>query len=418
MLGKQRIAINRFMILQDIVNKPTELESFSVRREWMKQGTQLRTVVVCVDTCDEAGRSRLCGIAQYARQANWRIMHVCNHGKETAQEVAMLEPDGIIAYAADEWLMGLSKKMSVPLVDTMETGLSAPMTVSPDEDDVCRLAAEHFAKIGLTNIGYCGVESSAISERRKEAFLAQFSGNAVTAFFQNFTEKELDIQPMIAWLRQLPKPVGLLAFDDKLGKRILNACRHAKINVPIQIAVVGVNNDRLICELCWPPLSSLEIQHNRIGVEASELLDLAMQGKFVEKPHQKIAPVELVIRGSSGAPPVDDPLVKTAINLIREQAGKYVGVEQVAARLRVSRRNLDRRFSVALGRTVHDELADVRMKMARTYLADNSMKVASVAQACGFASAASFSRSFRMNFGLWPTDYRGQIVSAQCEVVN
>jgi LacI family transcriptional regulator len=401
------------MTFDQIVSRQPTVEPLNNRRRGGQNTSHPLTVAICIDTRDEAGRSRLYGIIQYSRHPKWRITLVRNRGKESAQEIARLKPDGIITYCADKWFLNFAKENAVPIVDTALAGFGSSMTVSTDNGAVSRLAVEHFRKMGLKNIGYIGIKNSVASEDRKMALRAQVSSKEILEYSECFAEGELNLEPLITWLSNLPKPVGLLAFDDKLGMRVLTACRMAGLAVPNKVAVLGVDNDQVVCELCWPPLSSVVTPHNRIGLEAARLLDLAMQGKRIEDPHQKIEPTEISIRGSTDMVMVEDSLVKSALQLIREQAGKVIGVEQVAALLKVSRRNLDRRFSIALGRTVHSEIASVRMQMACAYLADNSMKVASVAQACGFTTTASFSRSFRTNSGFWPSDYRDQVVKDQ-----
>jgi LacI family transcriptional regulator len=223
------------------------------------------------------------------------------------------------------------------------------------------------------------------------------------------SEGELNLDPLINWLKHLPKPVGLLVFDDKLGERVLTACRWANLSVPHEVAVLGIGNDELMCELSWPALSSVSLPTSRLGFEAAAMLAQAMAGKIIEAPHRKVQPTGVVARSSTDMVAVDDKLVKSAILFIRAQAGSLIGVKQVAQALNVSRRTLDRRFIDALGRTVRDELARMRMQMARGLLADNSRTIAAVARGCGYSTASSFSRAFRQHSGRRPSEYREDV---------
>lgn len=413
-----------------------------------------RSVAVCIDTRDGAGRNRLHGVAQYVRRHGWRMMLVRQGGQAASREVARLRPDGILAYIADRWLVGAARRLRIPLVDTARGEQAIGLTVSIDNAAVARLAAEHLVQAGLRHFGYCGVAGRTASEERRAGFAAALAalapsrpprGTAGTepghpptpgaegwrddlrvvrrrtgdaaharlpAFADPVAEGESGLGPMMRWLRGLPKPVGLLVFDDKLGERVLTACRWARIAVPQQVAVLGIGDDELMCEVSWPTLSSVRLPTPRIGFEAARMLDAAMAGRRIATPHVRIEPVGIAARGSTDTVAVDDDLVRSAVQRVRAQAGDLVGSEQIAEALGVSRRTLDRRFERALGRTVREELVRVRMQSARSLLADRTRRIADVARACGYATAASFSRAFRRHAGRWPSDYREEVRGA------
>jgi LacI family transcriptional regulator len=367
-------------------------------------------VAVCIDTRDGAGRKRLHGVAQYARGHGWRMMLVRRGGREAAQEVLRLRPHGIVAYVADRWLVETACRLKVPLADTAHGEVEVPLLTTLDNDAAGRLAAEHLASLGLTHFGYCGVRGRTPSEDRR-ARLAEHLGRGRTlhAFAQRIAEGELRLDPLVRWLRNLPKPVGLLAFDDKLGERVLTACRWAGLPVPERVAVLGIGDDELMCEVSWPSLSSISFPTSRLGYEAAEMLDRAMAGGRVVQRIRKIEPTGVTVRTSTDMLAVEDPLIRSAVRFLREHAREPIGVKHVAIALDVSRRTLDRRFVDLLGRTVHDELAAVRMKIARGLLAEGRQPLGEIAEGCGYATAASFSRAFRHYVGCWPSDYRDKL---------
>ena len=374
-----------------------------------KASSPPRAVAVCIDTRDGAGRNRLHGVAQYVRQHGWRMMLVRHSGEAAAQEVARLGPDGIIAYVADQWLLRVARRRSVPLVDTALSELAAPMTVSLDNDVVGRLAAEHLTQAGLKHFGYCGVAGRIASEQRRVAFAAALEQRPLASFSEPISEGESSLDSLSDWLKQLPKPVGLLVFDDKLGERVLTACRWVSLSVPQQVAVLGIGDDELMCEVSWPTLSSIRLPTPKLGYEAAKLLAQVMNGNRIKTPHLKLEPTAVVARGSTDLVAVEDALVKSAIQFIRARAGDLIGAEQVAQALGVSRRTLDRRFVQALGRSVREEMARGRMQLARRLLADNSRPIAEVARGCGYGTPASFSRAFRQHSGHWPSAYRDTV---------
>lgn len=368
-------------------------------------------VAVCVDTRDGAGRKRLYGVSQYARGRGWRMLLVRHGGSRGAEEVRRLRPDGVITYVADERLLGVTRELGIPLVDTALGELSIPLVVGLDNDAVGRLAAEHLLSLGLEHFGYCGVRDSVASGQRRAAFSRHLarSGRTAGAFAQRLREGESRMEPLAAWLEGLPKPVGVLTFDDKLGERVLSACRLSHLSVPHEVAVLGIGNDELMCEISWPSLSSISFPTERLGFEAAEMLDRAMRGRPVRERVKSIEPTAVANRASTDLVAVEDPLVRSAVAFIREHAGEAISVQHVALAAGVSRRTLDRRFRDALRRTAHDELNSVRMQAARRLLTDSTRSVAEISVNCGYESSAAFSRAFRRHAGCWPTDYRSQV---------
>ncbi|MEI6196199.1 MAG: DNA-binding transcriptional regulator [Verrucomicrobiota bacterium] len=364
------------------------------------------SVAVCIDTRDGSGRERLHGVAKFARQSNWKMMLVRDSGVNAAQEVMPLKPDGIIAYIAHSRLLSIAKKMSIPLIDTALTGLKAPMTVSVDDDAVGHLAATHFMESGFKNFGYCGVADIAASENRHNSFLSYLNGLKLYSFSEPIFEGESNLQKLTKWLKKLPKPSGVLVFDDKLGERVLTACKWAKLSVPNDVAILGVGNDELMCEVSWPSLSSISFPVAQLGFEAAEMLDQAMNGENIQNPHRKIQPTGVATRSSTEVIAFDDPLLKSAIALIRKRDGDLMGVKQIAQAVGVSRRTLDRKFKEYLGKTVRFELDKVKIQMAHAMLVDRTKKIADISRRCGFTTPASFSRSFHQHTGSWPSEYR------------
>jgi LacI family transcriptional regulator len=338
------------------------------------------------------------------------MMLVRRNGRDAAQEVVRLRPHGIIAYVADGWLATAARRLGIPLVDTALSEVDVPMVVSLDPDGVGRLAAEHLAGLGLENFGYCGVRGRISSTHRRASLAEHLAPRArkLAAFAQAVAEGESHMEPLTRWLKSLPKPVGILAYDDKLGERVLTACRWSGLAVPNQVAVLGIGNDELMCEVSWPSLSSISFPTQRLGFEAAEMLDQAMSGRTVQPTLRKIQTTGVAVRMSTDMLAVDDPTITAAVHYIREHAQQRIGVAHVARALGVSRRTLDRRLVAVLGRTVHDELTGVRMQIARSLLSDGLHTIAEIASTAGYGTAASFSRAFRQHTGCWPSEYRSQ----------
>ncbi len=367
-------------------------------------------VAVCIDTRDGAGRRRLHGVAQYGQRNGWRMMLVRQSGRDAAQEVLGLRPHGIITYIAEGSLVEAALQMAVPLVDTARSDVDVESFVSLNNEEVGRLAAERLAGLGLRSFGYVGVRGKRVSVDRQACFARHLKprGFVPAAFSQRIAEGESRIRPLIRWLESLPKPVGVLSFDDKLAERVLTACRWAGLSVPNSVAVLGIGNDDLVSKLTWPSLSSINVPAERMGFEAAEILDQMIHGKAIDEPKRWLAPSGVTMRGSTALLAVQDSVVESAARYVREHAGDAIGVGHVARAVGVSRRTLDRRFTEALGRSVHEELTTVRMQHACELLSEGLETVGAIAKACGFGSASSFSRAFHRHLGCWPIEYRNQ----------
>jgi len=211
-----------------------------------------------------------------------------------------------------------------------------------------------------------------------------------------------------SWLRSLDKPVGILAVDDMAADDLSAACLDAGITIPDQVALMGVNNDDLLCEGAWPPLTSVQADYQRVGVTAAKLLDRMLSGETIKGAERFVAlqPVGVVRRTSTDVLAVDDPQLAAAVRFIREHACGPCSVGDVLREVPVARRWLEKQFVARLGRTPHDEIAHVRMEAAQRLLLNREMTIEQVANGCGFSTVQSFNRAFRGATGESPAAFR------------
>ena len=283
-----------------------------------------------------------------------------------------------------------------------------------------RLAAQHLLDCRIEHFGYYSTRGLAylLSQRR------------LAGFREALVERGMDCEEfrpvkavkasgplwaarphwpaLIEWLRAIPKPVGILATDDTEARELAAACLHADIAVPDQVALVGVNNDELLCESAWPPLSSVEMNFNQVGYAAARLLDRLMGGEELADDQRltRVPPAGVVLRASTDVLAVSDPSLAEAVRFIRDHACDPCAVEDVAIHVAVTRRWLERQFVRHLGRSPHDEIVHVRMEAARRLLLDPQMTLPEVAEHCGFSSLKSFHRVFLQSEGETPAAWR------------
>jgi LacI family transcriptional regulator len=217
------------------------------------------------------------------------------------------------------------------------------------------------------------------------------------------------MEDLVGWIRKLPKPVGVMACYDLRGVQALEACRRAVIAVPEEVAVVGVDNDEVLCELSHPPLTSIIPNTHRTGHEAAALLDRLMGGARIEPgATHLIPPLGIATRQSSDVLAIEDPHVARALHYIRQHACEGIKVTDVLRALPQSRRILENKFIKLIGRTPHEEILRVRLDRVKQLLHGTRLSLAEIAGRTGFNHVEYLTVVFRNKVGLPPGKYRAQ----------
>jgi LacI family transcriptional regulator len=201
-----------------------------------------------------------------------------------------------------------------------------------------------------------------------------------------------------------------MACYDIRASQVLEACRRLGVEVPDEVAVIGVHNDELLCDLCDPPLSSVIPNARRAGYEAAALLQRMMNGERVGARNVYIRPIGVATRQSTDVVAVNDRRVSSAVRFVREHACENITVKDVLRAVPVSRSWLERRFKHHFGRTPHDQILRVRMARVRAMLATTDLPLAQIAERTGFEHVEYLSVAFKRVTGLSPSRYRAQAV--------
>jgi len=209
------------------------------------------------------------------------------------------------------------------------------------------------------------------------------------------------------WLERLPKPLALFACYDIRGRQALDACRRAGIAVPDEVAVLGVDDDELLCSLSSPPLSSVIPDSRGAGRLAAVLLERLMQGEALEAEEWLLPPLGIATRQSSDVLAIDDQLVVAAVRLVRDRACKGIKVQDIVRELGTSRRILDHRFAAHVGHTPHEEIARQQFRRVEQLLAETDLPVTKIAERCGFRHAEYMTVAFTRRHGMPPSRWRG-----------
>ena len=373
---------------------------------------------VLVDASRAYGRGICRGIANYADQRDdWLVL--AHERPELDRFPAWLQKqrlDGLIAYIPNQKLHRSIAALGIPVVD-VHGRCRSPQIPSIESDDaaIVRIAFEFFLQSGFHHLAYGGYPGVFVSDQRQEAARLEGLARRESVHLYSPTrlgrvggdlyqfEKSGAESGLSKWLRSLPKPVAVLACNDIRGQQVINACREAGIRVPTEVAVLGVDNDEIICRLCCPTLSSVEPGGEQIGHAAAESIASLLAGRKIA-PRRKVPPRGVIQRASTDTIVAAHPLVLSAARLIRDQT--EASVEQICEATGVSRSTLDNLFRAHLGRSVAGEISRTRLQRSQNLLRHSGLSLAEIARSCGFASATYFGRFFKRETGLTPNAYR------------
>ena len=391
----------------------------------MKKNRQkLPSVAILLESSHEISRGMLRGILDYVRLCGPWALHI-ESGGASDQKLPRLKAwrgAGIIARipnaqaAADIAEANLPTVVIDPLDAYLERAhpLARCCRVQCDSEAVARVAADYYLTMGFAHFAFVGEPTGMNwSLWRQEAFARRLAeaGHTCAVYpppAPGETEWEAERKRMCRWLKRLPKPLAVFAANDARGRQVLNACLTADIPVPYEAAVLGVNNDELICETSLPPLSSVAVNMVQAGYAAAEILDQLMRKTLKRQRCVTYAPCEVVTRASTQRVQVTDRLVIKALEFIRINSGLNVRVSDVADHAGVTSRWLEKRFALSLGRSIMEEIQRLRIDTLRSLVSQTDLPFTQIAQRCGFASANHLGIIFKERFGMTMSAFREQ----------
>lgn len=381
-------------------------------------------VALLIESSRAYGRGLLLGVAKFVREhGRWSIfLQERSLGDVSPSWLKDWEGDGIIARVENRPMAEAIRRLGLPAVDVryLLPNLEMP-SVRTDDEAVARAASEHLLERGFRHFAFCGFDGADYSDIRRDSFAERIAeaGFRCHAFEDpqkprkastlEYEEHGLKYEDLVAsWLKELPKPIGLMACNDIRGQQVLNACRAIGVAVPDEVAVIGVDNDEVLCDLSDPPLTSVMPNTERIGYEAAALLDRMMAGAKSPKQPVFIEPAGIVTRRSTDVLAIEDRHIAAAVRFIREHATEGIDVSDVLKAVPLSRSTLERRFARALGRSPKDEILRVRLNRAKELLAETDFSLALVAEKVGFEHTEYLSVIFKKKTGLTPGQFRTQ----------
>lgn len=377
-----------------------------------------RRVALIIETSSIYGRDLLSGVVRFMRMHDdWSVfLEQRDLTKKPPSWIANWDGDGIVSRATTPELTAAVKATKVPLVELTDRqdGITFPC-VRSDDEAIGKLAAEHLLERGFQRFGFCGYQGEAWSKRRQTAFVKAVENAGWPCDIYNskwygrsarsWEDEQLQLTQ---WLSAFPRPFGVMACNDIRGQQVLAACSTTELSVPEEAAVIGVDNDDLLCRICAPPLSSVIPNAEGVGYRAAELLTELMDGGKPAEIDQQLKPLGVATRQSTDVVAIDAPEIAAAVRFIRENACRGITVEEVTSSVEVSRSTLERQLRKYLGRSPQEEIRFVQVKRVRELLLTTDLSVEKLSALCGFEHPEYLHVVFKRVLGMTPGQFRQQ----------
>ena len=372
-----------------------------------------------------ASQARIRGIARYAKSAGWNLMleNQLAHGPKgwhgDGVLVTMKNTPSLVAY------IDRIRRLGIPIVNL--TGSFVPdgiPAVIGDNAKMGSLAAEHFADRAFRHVAWFSTNWNRIQQQRAAAFAKEWkrlcpNADAPLRFVwseNSSTRSRDDWSQQSKWLaarlRDAPKPLGIFCYSDYDASHVLGICRDNKIDVPREVAILGVDNNTVICENQSIPLSSVNHNLERVGYAGAALLDRLMSGSKEKVPTVMLIPPQgVVTRRSTDTMAISNATLLQAMGIIGRRLAQPLGAAQIAEEMGIPRIRLDRVFARELGTSVGREILHQRMIVTKALLRDTEMTLSEIASRTGFCNAGYLANTFRREFKVTPGNYRASAIS-------
>ena len=369
-----------------------------------------RNVLILMEWYDHRIRQ---GIGRYARTHNWHLTV-----DERARVPRGWEGDGVLTvFYRRRDITAYLRQLPFPVVDMGLYRPDIPLPrVAGDHTRIGAMAAEHFADRGFRHTAWFSTAFSPIDALRLEGFRTTCAEHGLDAPLQWIWEKEAcDNSPdnwkrMRLWLerhlRKAPKPLAVFAHNDYDASKVEDVCRAIGLAVPEEVAILGVDDNELVCLNQPVPLSSIAHDLARVGYESAALLDRLLDGTPPPERPLLIPPTDVVLRQSTDLTAVNVPSVRLAMRFLKENLNRSFGIDEIAAAAGVSRSTLDRLFLQHLNRSVHNELQRTRLEAVKRLLIHTDLAIAEIARQSGFCHAQYLNNIFHRAESMTPRAYR------------
>lgn len=384
-------------------------------------------IVLLSDFSEEYYKNLLRGITRYSKDHGpWTFCKMPTYYRETIGINGILkwakewEADGIIGqfYNGEEVEKFTEAKIPVIAQDFKERFTDIP-NITGAYRETGALGADYFLKKGFKNFAFYGFGNIVWSRERAEGFEERIQEAGFDVhYYEHKDSRGIDLwyykpSALSDWLKSLPKPVALMACDDNQGHHITEAARHAGIRIPDELAVLGVDNDEMVCDLSDPPLSSIELDSEKSGYEAARLMEQMIEDQVCYADDIIVNATQVVTRHSTDIFASKDKYIVSALKYIHGNLDKNLKVDQVLKEVPLSRRSLEKRFIMTTGYPVYEYIYNQRIEKFTQKLLETDMTIFEIALDLGLSDSKNIARQFKQIKGVTPMEYRKQHMLAK-----
>ncbi|MCE7043648.1 DNA-binding transcriptional regulator [Dyadobacter sp. CY312] len=384
-------------------------------------------IILLLDFAEEYSKSLMKGINTYSREFGpWVFCRMPLFHRETVGMDGILKwalewgADGIIGQLYNDKEISKFVQAGIPVIaqDFKERFSEIP-NITGAYHETGQLGADYFLKKGFTNFAFYGFSDIVWSRERSEGFEERLKSTGHNVhYFEHKKARSTELwyykpSSLSRWLKSLPKPIGLMACDDNQGQHITEACRHLGIRIPEEVAVLGVDNDEMICDLSDPPLSSIALDVEKGGYDAAKLLDQLIKHGVADYHDIVVKPTQVITRHSTDIYATNDDHIATSLKFIHQNIDKNLHVEEVVKQVPLSRRALEKRFLEITGYPVYKYIFNLRIEKFTQKLLDTDMSVFEIALDMGLTDSKNIARQFRQVKGCSPSVYRNKYMAGK-----
>ncbi|MBL0739644.1 AraC family transcriptional regulator [Chryseolinea lacunae] len=377
-------------------------------------------IILLSDFAEEYYKNLLRGITRYSKDHGpWTFCRMPQYYRETIGIDGILEwahewgADGIIGQFYNSEEVTEFTKANIPVIaqDFKERFTNIP-NITGAYHETGRLGADYFLKKGFKNFAFYGFNNIVWSRERAQGFEERVKEAGYDVHY--YEHKELRTRDLwyykpselSRWLQSLPKPIALMTCDDNQGHHITEAAGHAGIRLPDEVAVLGVDNDEMLCNLSDPPLSSINLDAEKCGYEAARMMEKMITQKNFVARDIVVKPTHIITRHSTDIFASNDKYIVNALKYIHENLDKNLKVDQVLREVPLSRRSLEKRFIQTTGYPVYEYIYNQRIEKFTQKLLETDLTIFEIALDLGLTDSKNIARQFKQIKGLTPVEYR------------
>ena len=370
----------------------TEQFPYRLLRGILSYAGETEPWVVCRMNTDNKRQMGMRGVIDWAKR--WKADVVIGQF-DPDDDVSLFERNGIVAIAQDY----ITKFRSIP-------------NITADYDLTGSMVAKRFLSRGFKNFAFFGYHNVCWSDERYEGFRKPIEEAGLEKNLHFYNVQEINHiwaynAPLLAgWLKKLPKPIGIMACDDNQGNILVQACNYHGIKIPSEVAVIGVDNDEIICNLTYPALSSVDVNIEGGGYEVARLAERMVKERDFRGEDIVLHPMHIVSRTSSNIYSTKDADVLAALEYISANREHKISVGDILKQVPLSRRLLEQRFLKVTGYTIYKYISLMRMERFAQLLISSKDSIADIAARLDEPDTKSISRRFQALWGCTPSEYR------------